>query len=171
MQAAKYLSPIGEIRMLASDKGLAAIYFPPQAQALESRLAPSGLRRGHGNKFLLQAEAYLACYFDGDLDYAPEIALDLRGTPFQIEAWNALTEILPGERSTYLALASRLGRPTATRAIGAAVGRNLISVLLPCHRVIGSDGSLTGYAGGLQAKRFLLDHEQRHASLANAIAA
>ncbi len=149
--------------MLAGERGLAAIYLPPQRATIEARLAPAGLRGGHGNVSLLQAEAYLACYFDGDLNYAPAIRLDVRGTPFQTEVWRALTEIPPAQPMTYRDLAHRVGRPSAVRAVAGAVARNPLSILIPCHRVIGSDGRLTGYAGGLQTKRYLLDHERRHA--------
>lgn len=157
--------------MLASQRGLAAIYFPAQRERMEARLAPGGTMPGHGNVFLLQAEAYLACYFAGDLDYAPDIPLDCRGTPFQLSIWQTLAEIPPGQRWTYRGLAERVGRPRATRAVGAAVGRNPLSILLPCHRVVGSDGALTGYAGGLAAKRFLLAHEDGHASRPQSAAA
>ena len=162
MQASKFQSPLGEIRSLATSRGLAAVYFPRQAERIEARLSPGGLQRGHGNISLLQAEAFLACYFDGDLDYAPEIALDLRGTPFQVSVWRALEAIEPGSTETYGQLATRLGRPKAIRAVAAAVGQNPVSILLGCHRVIGADGALTGYAGGLSAKRYLLDHERRY---------
>lgn len=171
MQFAKHRSPLGDIYMLASQRGLAAIYFPAQRERMEARLAPGGAMPGHGNVFLLQAEAYLACYFAGDLDYAPDIPLDRRGTPFQLEVWQALAEIPPGQRWTYRGLAERVGRPRASRAVGAAVGRNPLSILLPCHRVVGSDGALTGYAGGLPAKRFLLAHEDDHASRPQSAAA
>ena len=171
MQRSKFLSPLGEIRMLASDTGLAAIYFPVQAPKLEARLAPDGVRPGHGNIFLLRAEAYLACYFDGDLDFSPEIPLDMRGTPFQVGVWTALGEIPPSQRLSYGQLASRMGRPRAVRAVAAAIGRNPLSILVPCHRVVGADGRLTGYAGGLMAKRFLLEHERRCAAAMSAIAA
>ena len=162
MQHSKYTSPLGEIHTLASQSGLSAIYFPPQIPRIEAALAPEGRRRGHGNLFLLRAEAYLACYFDGDLGYKPDIRLDLRGTPFQIEVWEALRTIPPGERITYRELAAQLGRPEAVRAVASAIARNPVSILLPCHRVVGSDGSLRGYAGGLDAKRYLLEHEARH---------
>ncbi len=164
MQVSRFSAPVGRMRMLASDKGLAAIYFPVQAERIEARLAPGGLRGGHGNIHLLRAEAFLACYFDGDLDYSPMIPLDLRGTPFQVSVWRALADITPGVTESYGSLAARLGRPTAARAVGAAVGRNPIAVLLGCHRVVGARGDLTGYAGGLRAKRYLLDHERRHRS-------
>lgn len=159
VQGSRFLSPVGAIRMLASDRGLAAIYFPEQVASIESRLAPAGRRPGHGNVFLLNAEAFLACYFDGDLEYSPEIPLDLRGTRFQLEVWNALRAIPPGARLSYAALADRVGRPRAVRAVAGAVARNPLSVLIPCHRVVGSDGSLTGYAGGVERKRALLRHE------------
>ncbi len=162
MQFAKYQSPLGEIRMLASKQGLAAIYFPTQKERIESLLAPEGLERGHGNVYLLQAEAYLACYFDGDLQYSSGIPLDCRGTPFQVEVWHALSQIPPGERLSYRGLAERVGRRSAVRAVAGAVARNPLSILLPCHRVVGSDGSLTGYAAGVHIKRLLLDHEERH---------
>ena len=162
MQHSKYNSPLGAIHSLASQSGLSAIYFPPHATRIEASLAPAGRLRGHGNIFLLRAEAYLACYFDGDLGYRSDIPLDLRGTPFQIEVWQALQAIPPGERITYLELATRLGRPESVRAVASAIARNPVSILLPCHRVVGSDGSLRGYAGGLHAKRYLLEHEARH---------
>lgn len=164
MQASRIESPVGEIRLLASDSGLAAIYFPAQAQAIERRLAPAGKRRGYGNMFLLQAEAYLACYFDGDLHYAPEIRLDRAATPFQIEVWNAIAEVAPGRTESYGDLAKQVGRPRAVRAVAGAVARNPLSILVPCHRIVGSDGSLTGYAGGLRVKTLLLEHERRHSS-------
>lgn len=147
---------------MASARGLAAIYFPSQAAALELKLAPNGARHGHGNVSLLRAEAFLACYFDGDLQYSPGIEIDWQGTPFQRQVWNALTEIAPGERVSYRKLASRIGRPAAFRAVGRAVATNPLSILIPCHRVVGADGRLTGYAGGLSVKRFLLQHEERH---------
>ena len=171
MQRSKFFSPVGEIRMLASDAGLAAIYFPAQAPRLEARLAPAGVRPGHGNIFLLQAEAFLACYFDSDLGYSPDIPLDMRGTPFQVSVWSALRDIAPTHTISYGELASRLGRRKAVRAVAAAIGRNPLSILVPCHRVVGADGSLTGYAGGLAVKRFLLEHERRCLASMRAIAA
>ncbi len=164
MQFSKFRSPVGDIRMLASEAGLAAVYFPAQAEFLEPRLAPNGLRKGHGNVFLLQAEAFLACYFDGDLMYSPTIPLYWQGTLFQRQVWKAIAAIRPGDRSTYLDLAAGLGRPSAVRAVGRAVGANPLSIVIPCHRVVGSDGRLTGYAGGLSVKRYLLGHEARHCS-------
>ena len=171
MMYSRFRSPVGEIHLLASLHGLAAVYFSAQVERIESRLAPTGRQRGHGNIFLLQAEAFLACYFDGDLHYAPNVELDLRGTPFQVDVWRALMALPPGQRTTYLELANRLGRPEAVRAVAGAVARNPVSILIPCHRVVGSDGSLTGYAGGLPVKQQLLDHESRCARVQEAPAA
>jgi methylated-DNA-[protein]-cysteine S-methyltransferase len=98
-------------------------------------------------------------YFDGKLDALATIEWRTAGTPFQRNVWRGLTTIAPGTTLSYGALAARLGCPTAVRAVGTANGSNPISVLVPCHRVIGSDGSLTGYGGGLDRKRWLLRHE------------
>ena len=84
------------------------------------------------------------------------------GLRFQICVWQAIAAILPGDRLTYRDLAEGLGRPRAVRAVGRAVGANPLSIVIPCHRVVGSDGRLTGYAGGLAVKRYLLEHEARH---------
>lgn len=163
MQGSRFHSPVGEIRMLASDRGLAAIYFPVQSGSIEPRLAPGGPRRGLGNVFLLQAEAFLACYFDGDLDYSPDIPLDRSGSRFQMDVWNAIDGVPPGVRESYGDVAARMGRPGAARAVAGALARNPLAILVPCHRIVGADGRLTGYAGGLPMKRLLLDHEDRHA--------
>jgi methylated-DNA-[protein]-cysteine S-methyltransferase len=153
-------SPVGPAHLLASERGLAAIYFGEQVPAMDRRF-PLERRGGFGrNLWLLRTEAFLHCYFSGDLDFAPEIALDLQGTPFQLAVWEELQAIPAGETACYGEIAKRIGRPQASRAVGAAIGRNPVSVLVPCHRVVGSTGKLTGYAGGLKIKRFLLDHEQ-----------
>jgi methylated-DNA-[protein]-cysteine S-methyltransferase len=153
-------SPVGPAHLLASERGLAAIYFGEQVPAMDRRF-PAAQRGGFGrNLWLLRTEAFLHCYFAGDLDFSPEIALDLQGTPFQLAVWEELQGIPPGETACYGEIAKRVDRPHASRAVGAAIGRNPVSVLVPCHRVVGSTGKLTGYAGGLEIKRFLLDHER-----------
>lgn len=101
----------------------------------------------------------LRAYFAGRLDGLGEIAWRTGGTPFQRAVWSALTTIAPGTTLSYGALAAKLGCPQAVRAVGAANGANPISVVVPCHRVIGTDGTLTGYGGGLDRKRWLLSHE------------
>jgi methylated-DNA-[protein]-cysteine S-methyltransferase len=101
----------------------------------------------------------LDAYFAGDVGAIDAIACDTAGTPFQRKVWSALRRIRPGRTLSYSALAARIGMPTAVRAVGHANGSNPISVVIPCHRLIGSDGSLTGYGGGLERKRWLLRHE------------
>ena len=104
------------------------------------------------------AEA-LGRYFGGDLEALDAIEVDTGGTPFQQSVWRALRRIPPGATWSYARLAKEVDRPSATRAVAAANGANPVSIVIPCHRVIGSDGSLTGYGGGLPRKRWLLVHE------------
>ena len=108
----------------------------------------------------------LDAYFAGEA-FTFSVALAPEGTAFQQRVWQALAQIAPGQTQTYGELANRLGRPNAARAVGAANGRNPISVLIPCHRLIGANGALTGYAGGLAAKRWLLAHEAQCACSGN----
>jgi methylated-DNA-[protein]-cysteine S-methyltransferase len=103
-------------------------------------------------------------YFAGDIAALDEIAVDPQGTDFQHACWRNLRKIPAGTSTTYGALAKTMGKPSAMRAVGLANGANPIAVVVPCHRVVGADGSLTGYGGGLERKRWLLDHEARHAS-------
>ncbi|HWA88683.1 MAG TPA: methylated-DNA--[protein]-cysteine S-methyltransferase [Rhizomicrobium sp.] len=105
----------------------------------------------------------IADYFDGDIFGVDKMAIAPQGTPFQLKVWNALREIPGGTTTSYGALAKTIGKPDAVRAAGHANGQNPISVIVPCHRVIGHNGALTGYGGGLPRKRWLLDHEARHA--------
>lgn len=110
---------------------------------------------------LAEAARQLDEYFAGTR-HSFDLPLDPVGTEFQVSVWRSLADIGYGETSTYGEQAERLGRPTAVRAVGAANGRNPLSIVLPCHRVVGRDGRLTGFAGGLEAKAFLLEHEARH---------
>ena len=105
------------------------------------------------------ARERLTAYFAGEIGAIDALPVDLRGTAFQRAVWTALRRIAPGTTITYSALAARAGRPAAVRAAGHANGRNPVSIVVPCHRVVGSDGSLTGYGGGLERKRWLLAHE------------
>ena len=113
----------------------------------ESGSAPGNVRR------------LLRRYFDGELGCVRAIEWRTAGTPFQRSVWTVLTMIAPGETLSYRGLAAKLGCPKSVRAVGLANGANPISVVVPCHRVIGADGSLTGYGGGIERKRWLLDHE------------
>lgn len=116
-------------------------------QPVEAGAAPTAVREG------------LAAYFAGELPALKTIPWTLGGTAFQRQVWKALVEIPLGSATTYAQLAARIGRPTAIRAMGAANGANPIAIVVPCHRVIGADGSLTGYGGGIERKRWLLAHE------------
>jgi len=127
------------------------------------------LRRRFRDPELVEAEdageagRRLAAYFAGDLAALDAIAVEPGGTAFQRAVWQALRAIPPGRTLSYGALAGRLGRPAAARAVGHANGANPLSVVVPCHRLVGAGGGLTGYGGGLERKRLLLEHERAHA--------
>jgi methylated-DNA-[protein]-cysteine S-methyltransferase len=110
----------------------------------------------------------IGSYFAGDLTAIDNLPVQTNGTPFQREVWNALRTIPSGTTLSYGKLAGQIGRPTAVRAVGLANGSNPIGVVVPCHRVIGSDGSLTGYGGGIERKRWLLQHESKRPELFSA---
>jgi methylated-DNA-[protein]-cysteine S-methyltransferase len=143
-------TPIGELRLVGSDAGLRLVLWPGRDAGDGVVAEPSPL--------LDEAARQLAEYVAGART-AFDVPLDLRGTPFQLRAWRALAAIPYGETVSYAEQARRLGRPHAVRAVGAANGRNPVPIVLPCHRIVGSDGSLTGFGGGLDVKRALLDHE------------
>jgi methylated-DNA-[protein]-cysteine S-methyltransferase len=151
-------SPIGAVTLVAEGDGLRAVLPPGDT------LAPRALRdtptRHDDDALLSEARDQLAAWFAGERT-AFDLALAPRGTPFQLSVWRALGTIPYGETITYAELARRADRPGANRAAGAANGANPLSIVLPCHRVVGSDGSLTGYSAGLEAKRWLIAHEQR----------
>lgn len=148
-------SPVGDLTLVASDQGLCAVLWPDDDRVdFDPEPEP-----GADHPVLVSAARQLDEYFAGQRT-SFDLPLDLRGTEFQVEVWRSLAEIPFGETSTYGRQAERIGRPSAVRAVGAANGRNPVSIVLPCHRIVGKDGSLTGFAGGLDAKRFLLDHEQ-----------
>ena len=161
MNYASIESPLGPIHLLADSDGLSALFFDAQIDDMEVRFPSSTRKPGRGNPWLMRAEAFIACYFAGDLDYISEISIAVNGTELQRKVWEALTTIPPGNTRTYGQIAEQVNRPSAARAVGAAVGHNPISLLIPCHRVVGSGGALTGYAGGLDVKRFLLAHEEQ----------
>ncbi len=156
-------SPAGRIHFLATESGLAALYFDRQREEMERRFPLATRKPGRGNLWLLRAEAFTYCYFAGDLDFSPEIPFDLQGTDFQRSVWETLRTIPPASTMSYGDVAKQVGNPSASRAVGAAVGQNPLALIIPCHRVVGSAGELTGYAGGVAVKRFLLEHERKHA--------
>lgn len=158
-------TPIGALLITHDGKALANIAFADR----EERRAKE-LNRDFPHADVIRATkptrlaAALTRYFDGDIraiDKLPVIAL---GTDFQKQCWTALRRVRPGTTRTYGDHASAIGRPTASRAVGAANGFNPISIVVPCHRLVGANGSLIHYGGGLERKRWLIDHEARHMS-------
>ncbi len=148
-------SPLGRMLVTASPAAITGVYFDRQKHFPD--IARDWVRDG-SSPLLTQARRELSEYFSGTRT-AFDLPVEPGGTPFQRRVWQALRTIPFGETRTYRALAERLGAPEASRAVGAAVGRNPLSVVVPCHRVIGANGSLTGYAGGLDRKRALLKLE------------
>ena len=154
-------SPVGKLKLVASDKGLVAILWENDRP---HRVRLNDLVADEQHPVLVKTERQLGEYFAGKRK-AFSIALDMRGTRFQKDVWEALLAIPFGETRSYGQLATKLGNPRATRAVGAANGRNPISIIVPCHRVIGSSGKLTGFAGGLETKAHLLSLEEKNGNL------
>ena len=158
MSATRYFSsmpsPVGELLLLSDGDSLTGLYM--QKHAHWDGIDPCWRR---DDARLRQARAQLRSYFADELKVF-EMPLNLQGTEFQVRVWNELLNIPFGETISYGELARRIGQPNASRAVGLANGRNPISIVVPCHRVVGSNGKLTGYGGGLPRKRWLLDHER-----------
>lgn len=152
----RYASPLGEVLIVADEAGLTGLHFVDQ-QHFPKDTADWQLRPAQ--PVLVAARRQLEEYFAGQRRHF-ELPLAPRGTAFQREVWQALTAIPYGATTSYGALAASLGRPSASRAVGAANGRNPLGIIVPCHRVIGSAGALTGYAGGLERKQALLALER-----------
>ena len=149
----KYVSPVGELTLASDGERLTGLWIEGQ-KYFGAGLKPRGARR---IPELDRAREWLDRYFAGEQPSPMELILAPAGTGFQRAVWEQLCEIPYGEVLTYGDLAKRLH--TSARAVGSAVGRNPISIIIPCHRVVGADGSLTGYAGGVERKRWLLAHE------------
>jgi methylated-DNA-[protein]-cysteine S-methyltransferase len=143
-------SPVGRIMLVGNFRGLLEISF----MAGRTPKAPDPRWHLDDSQFG-DAIAQFRDYFDGNLREF-DLRLQPSGTPFQLQVWKALREIPYGETISYAELARRIGKPRAVRAVGAANGKNPLSIVIPCHRVIGSDGSLTGYGGGMENKKYLL---------------
>ena len=148
-------SPVGELTLVGSDNGLAAILWESD-DPYRLRLTPLSEDKKH--PVLLEAERQLEEYFSGKRK-SFALKLDFKGTEFQKKVWAALLTIPFGETRTYGQIAEQIRKPQAVRAVGAANGKNPISIIAPCHRVIGSTGDLTGFGGGLENKAFLLSLE------------
>jgi methylated-DNA-[protein]-cysteine S-methyltransferase len=158
MVQSDFSSPLGRIILAATDSGLAGLWFADQRH-LPNKTVMNSWPEQPQHALLRQAKAELDEYFAGQRKQF-SLPLDLRsGTPFQQSVWQALLSITPGQTSSYGAISAITGRPSAFRACGAAIGRNPVSIIVPCHRVIGANGSLTGYAGGLARKTALLSLE------------
>jgi methylated-DNA-[protein]-cysteine S-methyltransferase len=149
-------TPVGLLTLVGSDRGLRAVLWPklsPRRAGISPRL-----RRDPEHPMLRKTMQQLDEYFAGSRT-SFDLPLDLEGTRFQLAAWRSLADIPFGATTTYGRQAAALGVPRAARAVGAANGANPVCIVLPCHRVIGADGSLTGFGGGLPVKQWLLDHE------------
>nr|AHZ45692.1 methylated-DNA protein-cysteine methyltransferase [uncultured bacterium] len=150
-----YQSPYGQMLLVAGEESLSGVYF--DGQKYHPGIAPEW-RRDASHAALREGKRELAEYFGGERK-SFDVALAPEGTPFQHLVWKAISTVAFGETITYGELASRAGCPGKARAAGAATGRNPLTIIVPCHRIVGSDGSLTGYAGGLERKRALLGLE------------
>jgi methylated-DNA-[protein]-cysteine S-methyltransferase len=156
-------TPIGPIMIAADREGnLRAALFTDDDEVIRRQLRHHYLKSG----FTLESERNphglsdeIQNYFAGQLDAIDTIPVETGGTPFQRQVWHALRGVSCGSTTSYGELARRIGHPAAVRAVGAANGANPVAVVVPCHRVIGANGSLTGYGGGIERKRWLLDHE------------
>jgi methylated-DNA-[protein]-cysteine S-methyltransferase len=156
-----YESPMGRMLIVATDQGLSGLYFVDQKYY---RDVEREWVRGGNHKTIGETARQLTEYFAGTRKEF-DITLAAEGTPFQDAVWKAISSVKYGESITYSELARRAGHPGAVRAAGTATGRNPITIMVPCHRIIGSDGSLTGYAGGLDRKRALRELESGARSL------
>ncbi len=148
MEIAIINTPIGLLEIKGTISGLSSVLFLDEDQTISTKIPP----------VLQETVSQLNAYFKGDLDTFT-VTLQPQGTDFQKTVWSKLQEIPFGKTTSYLQIAKRLGYPKVIRAAASANGKNPISIIIPCHRVIGSDGSLTGYAGGLHRKKWLLAHE------------
>lgn len=151
-------SPVGMLTLVASATGLVAVLWENDRPG---RVRLRDTVEDHDHPLLIETRRQIAAYFAGTLTRFT-VPLDFRGSAFQNEVWAALLTIPFGETRSYGEIACQIGRPGAARAVGAANGRNPISIIAPCHRVIGGNGSLTGFAGGLAAKQLLLELERPH---------
>ena len=153
-------SPIGEVMVACHEGAVVALRFADQAgeitPILERRFPGCGIETGGRAG---DAAARIRDYFAGDLHALDGLAVDTGGTPFQQSVWAQLRRIPAGRTASYREIAAAISAPTATRAVGAANGANPVGIIIPCHRVIGANGTLTGYGGGLDRKRWLLEHE------------
>jgi len=150
-------TPVGTLTLVASDAGLRAVLWPREPTHGRVPL-PGDATRDPTHPVLIAASRQLTEYFAGERRVF-DVPIDLHGSPFQVKVWRSLATIPYGETTTYGAQARQFGDARKARAVGAANGKNPVSIILPCHRVIGADGTLTGFGGGLETKQALLDLE------------
>jgi methylated-DNA-[protein]-cysteine S-methyltransferase len=155
-------SPVGPLTLVAHDTALVAVLWPDERVG-RVRFSTEPVADDGAHPIIAEAVRQLDEYFAGERR-SFDLELDPSGTEFQREVWWALAEIPFGETSTYAKQAVAIGRPRAVRAVGSANGRNPLSIVLPCHRIVAADGRLAGFAGGLETKQWLLDHERRIAA-------
>ena len=153
-----YESPLGTYTLISSQRGVVCVEPGSEVEKRITRWRRDGIRVQRGGEHNTDLARELDAYFAGRLRQFT-VSLDLRGTGFQRQVWEALCGIPYGVTRSYRDVAQALGNPRASRAVGQAIGRNPISIVVPCHRVVGSNGGLTGYGGGLHRKKFLLDLE------------
>lgn len=153
LQSANYLSPVGNIEITGSSKGISALIFT-EKEFKQNSIPPP----------LSSCIQQLDEYFKGNRE-AFTIKLNVAGTDFQKEVWKLLLDIPYGKTTNYMEIAKKMGNPKTIRAVGIANGKNPVSIIIPCHRVIGTNQELTGYAGGLWRKKWLLEHEQKFKQL------
>ncbi|HET6250345.1 MAG TPA: methylated-DNA--[protein]-cysteine S-methyltransferase [Tepidisphaeraceae bacterium] len=163
----RWASPVSPLLLVTDGDGvLRALDFaecePRMRRLLRDHYGDVAITEGKSPRPLTES---LEAYFAGDLDALGSLETATSGTPFRRQVWQALRAIPAGTTQSYGQLAARIGRPTASRAVGSANGANPIAIVVPCHRVIGANGTLTGYAGGLHHKTWLLRHETQYASL------
>ncbi len=166
LQRSIMTTPYGKMVAMATDKGLSVLEFlkPDRQDLLTKRLNnrfPNYRVTDAPNAVIESTGQWLADYFQGNFSRLTTPPLDLRGTEFEIKVWRALLRIPFGQTISYQSLANDVGTPNGARAVGGANGRNPVSLIVPCHRVIGQNGSLTGYGGGLEVKKALIAHEQQ----------
>ena len=152
-------SPIGPLTAAERAGRVCLLHFGPDGPAIDQMFERWYPGEPRARQALPAVTAALTRYFDGEIGALDTIAVELNGTPFQKKTWQALRRIPAGTTISYAELAKRIGVPSAVRAVGSANGANPVAVIVPCHRVVGSNGTLTGYGGGLDRKQWLLEHE------------
>jgi methylated-DNA-[protein]-cysteine S-methyltransferase len=160
IEIAETTSPLGPLRFALRDGGLAALSFADGWSTVSRTLADDDQRPANGGRAAKAVTDALARYFDGDIGALDELTTNASGTRFRQKAWAAMRAIPPGRTASYGALAAEIGAPGAARAVGSAARTNPIGIVVPCHRVVRTDGTLGGYAGGLVRKQWLLEHER-----------